>query len=68
MAYLSTLPLLLELVAPQISLLIQGMNELGSQLDVVAEHLLVLSDAVNVAHPPRQVSVNPWCQFTVTEL
>ena len=66
--YLSALPFFLGLVAPQVSFLIQSMNELGSQLDVIAEHLLVLSDAINIAHPPGQVPIYPWCQFTVSQL
>lgn len=44
------------------------MNELGGHLDVVAEHLLVLSDAVDVTDPPRQVPVDPRCQFAVAKL
>jgi len=47
-----SVPLFLGLDAPQVSFLIQGMDEFGSQLDVVAEHLLVLSDAINITHPP----------------
>lgn len=62
------MPLFLGLDAPQVSFLVQGMNELGCQLDVVAEHLLVLSDAINITHPPGQVPVHPRCQFTVSQL
>lgn len=67
-AHLHAQPLLLELSAPQLALLVQGVNELGGQLDVVAEHLLVLSDAVDVTHPPRQVPVDPRGQLAVAKL
>lgn len=66
--YLCALNLVLGLDTPQVSFLVQGMDEFGSQLDVIAEHLLVLSDAINVTHPPSQVPVHPWCQFTVSQL
>lgn len=64
--YLRPLALLLE--PPQLSFLVQGVDELGSQLDVVAQHLLVLSDAVNVTHPAGQVPVHPRRQLTVSQL
>ncbi len=66
--YLRALPVFLKLGVPQVSLLVQGMNEFGSQLDVITKHLLVLSDAINITHPPRQVPVHPWSQFTVSQL
>lgn len=64
--YLSALSFILELIAPKISFLIQSVDELGSKLDVVTEHVLVLSDAIDITHPPRQVPVHHWCQFTVS--
>ena len=63
-----SVPLLLRLDAPQVSLLVQGVNELGGELDVVAQHLFVLSDAVHVTHPTGQVPVHPRGEFTVSHL
>lgn len=58
----------LSFAAPQIALFVQSVDELGSQLDVVAEHLFVLSDAVHVADPPSQIPVHARRQFAVSEL
>lgn len=66
--YLCALTLVLGLQAPQVSFIIQGVDEFGSQLDVIAEHLFVLSDPINITHPPSQVPVHPWGQLTVSQL
>lgn len=57
-----------RLDTPQVSSVIQGVDEFGRQLDVVAKHLLVLRDAVDVTHPPGQIPVHAGRQFTVPQL
>lgn len=53
---------------PQLGAVIQGVDQLGCQLDVVTQNLLVLGDAVHVADPPGQVSVHAGAQFTLPQL
>jgi len=67
-SHLAGLALLIGLVAPQPAPLVQGLDQLGGHLDVVAEHLLVLRDAVDVAHAPHQVTVHARRQLTVPQL
>lgn len=66
--YLRARTLLLSFAAPQVSFFIQRVNEFRREFDVVAEHLLVLSDSVDVAHPASQVPVDPWSQLAVSQL
>lgn len=53
---------------PQLGVVIQGVDQLGCQLDVVAQDLLVLRDAVHVADAPREVPIHPGAQFAVPHL
>lgn len=66
--YLHAVTITASLRVPQVLPLIQGVDQFGCQFDVVAEHLLVLSDPVDVADAPCQVTVHPGRQLTVPQL
>lgn len=53
---------------PELGPVIQRVDQFGRQLDVIAHYLLVLGNAIDVAHTPGQVSVHTWAQLTLTEL
>lgn len=67
-AYLHALAITAGFRVPQVLPLIQGMDQFGCQFDVVAEHLLVLRDSVDIADAPRQVTVYPGSELTVPQL
>lgn len=53
---------------PQLSPLVQTVDESGRQPDVVPDNRFVVCQAVDGANTPTQISVDHWGQFTVSEL
>lgn len=57
-----------RLRGPELSPVIQCVDQLGCQLDVISHYLLVLCNAIDVADTTSQVSVHTGTQFTLPEL
>ena len=56
------------LIRPEAESGVQVLNNLGSQADVVAHHLLVARDAAHSADATAQIAVHDGAQFRIAEL
>lgn len=55
-------------LTPELFSVVQRVDQFGSLFDVITEHLLVLSDPVDVTYAACQVPIDSWSQLAVPQL